>query len=69
MVIGGAEIYALALPHAACIELTRVHANLDGDTRFPPLAAGAWHTRHSATHAADERHAQAMTFLTLERAL
>jgi dihydrofolate reductase len=34
-VIGGAEIYALALPHARRLVLTEVDADLDGDTRFP----------------------------------
>jgi dihydrofolate reductase len=33
-VIGGAEIYDLALPHAARIELTEVHQDFDGDARF-----------------------------------
>ncbi|MEL0013323.1 MAG: dihydrofolate reductase, partial [Alphaproteobacteria bacterium] len=32
MVIGGAEIYALALPHVARVYLTQVHAAPDGDT-------------------------------------
>jgi dihydrofolate reductase len=69
MVIGGAEIYAMALPHADRIELTRVHATIDGDTHFPAIDAERWVTRHGETHAADERHPHAMTFLTLERAL
>ena len=34
MVIGGAEIYDLALPHATRIELTEVHQGFDGDARF-----------------------------------
>ena len=33
-VIGGAEIYDLALPHATRIELTEVHQDFDGDARF-----------------------------------
>jgi dihydrofolate reductase len=33
-VIGGAEIYAVALPHATRIELTEVHQDFDGDARF-----------------------------------
>ena len=33
-VIGGAEIYDLALPHATRIELTEVHRAFDGDARF-----------------------------------
>ena len=33
--IGGAEIYALALPHADELVLTEIDADLDGDTFFP----------------------------------
>ncbi|MGK2897979.1 MAG: dihydrofolate reductase [Burkholderiaceae bacterium] len=35
-VIGGAEIYALALPFADELVLTEIDADLDGDTFFPP---------------------------------
>ncbi|WP_448580583.1 dihydrofolate reductase [Thermaurantiacus sp.] len=41
-VIGGAEIYALAMPIATRIELTRVHASPEGDTRFPRPDPGQW---------------------------
>jgi dihydrofolate reductase len=33
-IIGGAEIYDLALPHATRVELTEVHRAFDGDARF-----------------------------------
>lgn len=42
MVIGGAEIYRLALPRADRVYLTRVHAVVEGDATFPELAAGTW---------------------------
>jgi dihydrofolate reductase len=35
-VIGGGELYALALPRADELVLTEVHAALDGDVHFPP---------------------------------
>ncbi|HEY4067800.1 MAG TPA: dihydrofolate reductase [Burkholderiaceae bacterium] len=35
-VIGGAEVYALAMPHADQLVLTEIDAELDGDTFFPP---------------------------------
>ena len=35
-VIGGAEIYALALPQADELVLTEIDADLDGDAFFPP---------------------------------
>ncbi len=41
-VIGGGEIYALALPLADEMVLTEVDADLPGDTRFPPFDAALW---------------------------
>jgi dihydrofolate reductase len=41
-VIGGAELYRVALPQAHRIYLTRVHADVDGDTWFPTLDESAW---------------------------
>lgn len=43
MVIGGAQIYAEALPSATRIELTEIEAAPDGDTRFPVFDPGRWH--------------------------
>ena len=42
MVIGGAQVYALALPHATRIELTEVEASPEGDAFFPALDASEW---------------------------
>ena len=38
-VIGGAELYALALPLADELQLTEIEAHVDGDVFFPPLDA------------------------------
>jgi dihydrofolate reductase len=67
VVIGGAEVFRLAWPHVERIYLTRVHAELQGDTHFPVLASAEWRELERETHAADARHAHAMTFSTLER--
>lgn len=67
MVIGGADIYALFLPQARRLLLTRVEADVAGDVRFPPIDPAEWQTRSSETFAADERHAHAMRFERLER--
>ena len=69
MVIGGAELFRLALPLARRIYLTRVHARLDGDVRFPPFDAKAFRETARDARPADERHAWPYTFLTLERVL
>lgn len=42
MVIGGAEIYAAALPLAARVYLTEVHAEIEGDVFFPELDRADW---------------------------
>ena len=42
MIIGGAEIYALALPVATRIELTEVDAQPDGDTILPAFDPARW---------------------------
>jgi len=67
MIIGGAEIYRSALPHAQRIYLTQVHADIQGDAEFPQLSTNEWREVAREHHAADERHAHAYTFVTLER--
>jgi dihydrofolate reductase len=42
-VIGGAEIYALAMPLADRMELTELDPEFDGDARFPEWDAAQWH--------------------------
>ena len=42
MIIGGAEIYALALPVATRIELTEVDAEPEGDTLMPAFDPARW---------------------------
>jgi len=41
-VIGGAEVYAQALPLADRMELTHVHQHVDGDAFFPPFNKEEW---------------------------
>ena len=42
MVVGGAQIYALALPLATHQVLTEVHMSPDGDTTYPVWDRAAW---------------------------
>tara|TARA_B100000676_G_scaffold310291_1_gene376343 strand:+ start:2061 stop:2570 length:510 start_codon:yes stop_codon:yes gene_type:complete len=42
VVMGGAEIYALALPKADRLYLTEVHAEVEGDTWFPEYDTSEW---------------------------
>lgn len=41
-VIGGAEIYAAALPRADALELTEIQRDFPGDTRFPAFERADW---------------------------
>ncbi len=68
-VIGGGEIYRLAL-EADIIDtmyITRVDAEVEGDTTFPSYDASRWQTIASVEHPADSRHAHGFTILTLRR--
>lgn len=67
VVAGGAQVYALALPRATRIYLTRIHAVIDGDTRLPELDGAQWHEVSRQLHPVDTRHPFAMSFVTLER--
>ena len=64
-VIGGAEIYAAALPLATCIELTEIHAEFDGDAVLPALV-GEWDEVFREGHQTED--GLYYSFVTLERA-
>ena len=51
-VIGGAELYALALPHADELVLTEIDRDFEGDARFP-----AWEPNHFVETGRDRHHA------------
>ena len=68
MVIGGAEIFALTLPMADRIYLTRIHARPDGDVVFPDPDPGVWREVSRAPVPPDPRDDAAATLLILERA-
>jgi dihydrofolate reductase len=66
-VIGGAELYRIALPRAEVVHLTRVHATVEADTFLPALDPSDWEEVSSERHDADERHAHPYSFVTLRR--
>ena len=55
MVIGGGQIYELALPLAHTIMLTRVHTTIEGDAFFPALNED-WVKKESTFYNSDEKH-------------
>ena len=67
MVMGGAALYELFLPRAGRIYLTRVQAEVDGDTWFPPFDESAWNEVERREYPADERNEYPCSFLLLEK--
>ncbi len=50
-VIGGAEVYAQAMPLATCAVVTEIDADFEGDA-FAPTFDAAWHEASRTTHVA-----------------
>jgi dihydrofolate reductase len=67
MVIGGGEIYALAMLHADRLYITHVHARPDGDARFPAIDPAAWRGGARDEVPAGEKDSASTTFVTYER--
>lgn len=67
MVIGGAALYAEALPRADRLYLTLVHAPVEGDVYFPAWDLEDWLETSRSEHPADGPNPTALTFLTLAR--
>jgi dihydrofolate reductase len=53
-VIGGAEVYALALPRADRLLLTEIDAEFDADTFFPPWNRADFTLAESEAHRRDD---------------
>jgi dihydrofolate reductase len=68
-VIGGAEVYALALPLASVMRLTHVDTVVAGaDAHFPRYDATQWLETRREAHPADARHPFACSFVDYLRA-
>ena len=68
-VIGGAELYAQALPRAGRLYLTTVDAEIAGDTIMPEFNAHDWREVCAVSFAADERHRYSFRCVAYERIL
>jgi len=66
-VIGGGEIYALALPRADRLYVTWVEAELSGDTRFPPVDLAEWRVVREESIPADAKNEYPVTYAVYER--
>ncbi len=67
-VVGGGEIYRLALPLAGKLYVTRVHATIDdGDTYFPDVDWSHWRRTESQSGQSDDANQFDYTFEIYER--
>ncbi len=63
--VGGANLYAQALPHADRLYLTEIDIEVEGDAWFPAFNRAEWHETGRDCHVTDA--GLAYCFLTLER--
>ena len=63
-IIGGGQIYKLAMDLADKIELTRVHEEFKADTFFPKIDENKWKLIHEEFNEKDERHQFSFTYKT-----
>jgi len=66
-VVGGAQIYSLALPKVDRLYVTRIHCDLEGDTHFPDVDWNAWELIDEQRCEADEKNDHDYSFLTYQR--
>jgi dihydrofolate reductase len=66
-IIGGGEIYKQSMDIADSIYITRVHANLEGDTFFPVIDEKKWRLTANQDFEADEKHAYRYSFQIWEK--
>lgn len=61
-IIGGAQIYTLALPYAKQLEITHIHHAFEGgDAYFPEIDSQQWEKVSEEFHDTDEKHAHSFT--------
>ena len=63
-IIGGGQIYNIAMKYSDTIELTRVHEEFEADTFFPEINEDEWQLINEEKHEMDERHEYSFTYKT-----
>ena len=66
-IIGGGEIYKIAMDISDRIELTRVHHHFEGDTSFPNIDKSKWAETEKITNKKDDKHNYDFTFITYNK--
>jgi dihydrofolate reductase len=65
--LGGAEVYAAAMPHAHRLVITRVHQVLGRGLAFPVISAREWEPVSRRSQGLDAEHAYAFEIITSQR--
>jgi len=68
-VIGGAQIYELALPRVDRLHVTHVEAEVAGDTYFPDVEWSQWRLLEETVHGADTKNEFPFRFSVYDRIL
>ena len=66
-ITGGGEIYKQTMKIAHRIYMTRIHAEIEGDTFFPEIDPAEWELVFTKETKADEKNKYDMSFETWER--
>ncbi|MBE8725327.1 dihydrofolate reductase [Flavobacterium hungaricum] len=66
-IIGGGEIYNIALPFTDIIELTKVHHTFEADTFFPKINKEEWLLVEAEENFKDDKHLYDYTYETYIR--
>ena len=66
-IIGGGEIYKIAMNICDRIELTRVHHHFEGDTSFPEIDKSKWIESNRILNKKDDKHDYDFTFITYNK--
>ena len=66
-IVGGAEIYKIAMDKTDRIYLTIIHHSFDADTFFPEIDCMKWKETAREDHQPDEKNKFPYSFITLDR--
>jgi|ERR1035437_1338077 dihydrofolate reductase len=66
-IIGGKQIYDQALKYSNKLYITKVHAEVEGDTYFPEFSQNEFLLTSSVENKADEKNIYNQTYLTYEK--
>lgn len=66
-IIGGGQIYEIAMPYIDRLYLTEVDLSVEGDIFFPEIDENLWKLTSEEKHSADEKNEHNYTFKILER--